>query len=136
MDRFQARRDLGLDQDSRWILFCDNNRDPIKRLDLAEQAIDELKGDFPDAQLLILNHVPFDLVPLYLNAAEALLVTSDKEGSPNIVKEAIACNLPVVSVDVGDVPEMISGLKHCNIAERDPRQVAAALKHALLRSGE
>ncbi len=135
MDRFQARRDLGLDQDSRWILFCDNNRDPIKRLDLAERAIDELKGDFPDAQLLILNHVPFDLVPLYLNAAEALLVTSDKEGSPNIVKEAIACNLPVVSVDVGDVPEMISGLKHCNIAERDPRSLSAALKHALLRSG-
>ena len=100
----QARRSLGLDQDSRWILFCDNNRDPIKRRDLAEQAIEELKRDFPDAELLVLNHVPFDLVPLYLNAAEALLVTSDKEGSPNIVKEAIACNVPIVSVDVGDVP--------------------------------
>ncbi len=132
MDRIQARRSLGMDEGCQSILFCDNNGDPVKRRDLAEQAMSDLKGGFPKAQLFVLNHVPFDRVPLYLNAADALLVTSDKEGSPNIVKEAIACNVPVVSVDVGDVSEMISGLKNCHITERDPRNLSAALKRVLL----
>ena len=58
-------------------------------------------------KIKLINPFPIEpeLVPIYLNAADVLLLTSFSEGSPNIIKEALACNCPIVSTDVGDVKE-------------------------------
>jgi glycosyltransferase involved in cell wall biosynthesis len=66
-----------------------------------------------------------------LNAADCLLLTSDIEGSPNIIKEAIATNLPIVSVDVGDVKEICSGIENSFIVERNINEIADGIMKAL-----
>ncbi|MBP5741859.1 MAG: glycosyltransferase, partial [Paludibacteraceae bacterium] len=70
-----------------------------------------------------------------LNAVDCMLMTSKSEGSPQIVKEAIATGCPIVSVDVGDVKERISGLENCCIAEREPRLIAEAVR-GVISKGE
>src|SRR4030042_595614 len=67
----------------------------------------------------------------YLNAADVLVLTSFKEGSPNVIKEAMACNCPIVSTDVGDVRELIENLKGCFITSFDPTDVANKIILAL-----
>jgi teichuronic acid biosynthesis glycosyltransferase TuaC len=71
-------------------------------------------------------------IPLYMNAADCLLVTSRTEGSPTVVQEAMACNLPVVSVDVGDVRERLANVSECAVlAGRDPVALGRALAAVL-----
>src|SRR5258708_15921936 len=71
-----------------------------------------------------------------MNACDALVFTSRQEGSPNVVKEALACNLPVVSVAIGDVPERLRDLAGCEVcADAEPDTIAAALVR-VLRRGE
>jgi glycosyltransferase involved in cell wall biosynthesis len=68
-----------------------------------------------------------------MNAADVLLVTSFTEGSPTVVQEAMACNLPVVSVDVGDVRERLQGVAACEVVVgRDPNELGNALAGVLL----
>jgi glycosyltransferase involved in cell wall biosynthesis len=75
-------------------------------------------------------------VPVYLNACDAFVFTSNQEGSPNVVKEALACDLPVVSVAVGDVPLRLSGVEGCEVcADERPQTIAAALERVLRRGG-
>jgi glycosyltransferase involved in cell wall biosynthesis len=70
-----------------------------------------------------------------LNAADAVLLTSAHEGSPNVVKEALACDVPVVSVDVGDVREWIGPVDGCALADATPEDLGAALAAVLERHG-
>jgi teichuronic acid biosynthesis glycosyltransferase TuaC len=77
------------------------------------------------------SRVPHAQVPTYLNAAHALILPSDHEGSPVVIKEAMACNLPIVSVDVGDVAQVIGGVDGCYLAERTVEDLAAKLELAL-----
>jgi len=71
--------------------------------------------------------VPNAEVPFWLNASDALLLTSQHEGSPTIVKEALGCGLPVVSVDVGDVAERIERIEGCHLAQPDATDLANKL---------
>src|SRR5256885_8077140 len=69
-----------------------------------------------------------------MNACDALVLTSMQEGSPNVVKEALACNLPVVSVPVGDVAQRLRGVEGCELCADDrPETIAAALERVLRR---
>jgi glycosyltransferase involved in cell wall biosynthesis len=72
-----------------------------------------------------------EAMPLLMNAADALILTSRSEGSPSVVKEAMACNLPVVTVDVGDVRETIRGATLCHVCEPSSSALAAALVNVL-----
>jgi len=63
-------------------------------------------------------------VPVHMNAADVFVLASESEGAPVVIKEALACNLPVVSVDVGDVREMIEGVDQCFICEMSPESMA------------
>src|SRR5581483_5742221 len=66
-----------------------------------------------------------------LNAVDVVLVTSRSEGSPVTVKEALACGTPVVTVDVGDVPQVVRGLPGCSVRTRDPAALAVGVAEAL-----
>jgi glycosyltransferase involved in cell wall biosynthesis len=81
-----------------------------------------------------LKSVPHAEVPIWMNGSDVLLLTSLHEGSPNVVKEALACNLPVVSVDVGDVRERIHGIEGCYVAMPNPNDLASKL--ALVHRGD
>ena len=94
-----------LSENGQIVLFTGGVRNPIKRVGLAQGVLKLLGKQGMDVRLLIANGVQPDRMPLYLNASDALLLTSIREGSPTIVKEALARNLPIVSVDVGDVRE-------------------------------
>ena len=70
-------------------------------------------------------------MPLYLNASDLLLSTSLWEGSPNVIKEAMACNCPIVTTNVGDVKWLLDGVEGCLITTNDPKDVADKIKKAL-----
>jgi teichuronic acid biosynthesis glycosyltransferase TuaC len=123
--RAVARARLGWGSDERVVLFVGHTEN--KRFDLALEAVHIARSERPDLQLKRLAHGPQRDVPVWMNAADVLIVTSNVEGSPNMVKEAMACGLPIVSVDVGDVHQVIAGTRNCHITERDPRMLAVAL---------
>ena len=75
--------------------------------------------------------LPKTLMPVYMSAADVLLMTSESEGSPNTVKEALACGLPIVSVDVGDVRETVEGVEGCWICDAAPNVLAEAIVKAV-----
>ena len=130
-DRAKARQKLKLHQTAHYVLFPSTPYERRKRVDLAEAAVDILKGTYPTAKLLVLYHQPQEILPAYMSASDVLLMTSDWEGSSNVVKEAMACNLPVVSVDAGDAWEIIEGVDHCHRSSRDPADIAQKLERVL-----
>lgn len=128
----EARQKLGWAAKDKVVLF-NARTDPVgKRLDLAEAACNLARRAVPDLRLHVFQgRTPPDDMPHYYAAADALLMTSDYEGSPMVVKEAMACNLPVVSVDVGDVCERLTGVTHSYIVKRDPSHLGDALVKVL-----
>ena len=135
MDREEALNKLCLNKNKSYVLFCDYCHDPIKRRDLADRSVAYARKILPDVKLLELHRVSHKEVPLYLNASTCLLITSDKEGSPNIVKEALACNVPIVSVDVGDVRMRIKDVRYCEIVPRDAEQIGKMLVKVISERG-
>jgi len=121
-----CRRRLGWADDGFHVAFHDRD-DPDKRLDLATAACDELRRRGVAVHLHRMTNLAHEEVAQWLNAADVLLLTSLHEGSPNTVKEALACDRPVVSTDVGDVRERIDDIEGCWIAEPDPTDVADKL---------
>jgi glycosyltransferase involved in cell wall biosynthesis len=129
----EARRRLGLPQDRHIVVFAGRPSQARKRYGLAKQAVEVLTRLLP-ADLHVVWGVPHEEVPLHLSAGDALLFTSSQEGSPNVVKEALACNLPVVSVRVADVPERLRGVVGCELCDDErPETLAAALERVLRR---
>ena len=111
IDRNIARRQLKWPMDAPRVLFPGNPADPRKGLALARQGIKVASRAMRcDLELVPLWGVAPDDVPLYMNACDAMLMTSLLEGSPNVVKEAMACNLPVIGVPVGDVEPLLGGV--------------------------
>jgi glycosyltransferase involved in cell wall biosynthesis len=134
MDRGAARQRLGYSARERVVLFNAGKNPAVKDPELAACAVREAERLVGDLRFVVLDGAarPED-VPLYMNAADVLLVTSKTEGSPTVVQEAMACNLPVVSVDVGDVSERLEGVAECTVAGRAPGELGAALARVLLR---
>jgi glycosyltransferase involved in cell wall biosynthesis len=126
--RDEVRRELGWPVEDRVVVFNVGNNPRTKRLDLAQAAFVRARASRTDLRLYLIdgNESP-SRIPLFLNAADCVLVTSDAEGSPNIVKEALACNLPVVSVDVGDVSERLAGVTPSRVVARSESAIAQAL---------
>jgi glycosyltransferase involved in cell wall biosynthesis len=123
--RAEARKRLGLPPGKRFVLFPFNPARSVKRFDLAGAAVGLLAADCPDVELLTVSQVPNTEMPWYYSAADAMILCSDSEGSPTAVKEALACNLPVVSTDVGDVTEIldgIAGVQMCDQTEKSPER--------------
>jgi glycosyltransferase involved in cell wall biosynthesis len=127
LERAEARARLGLPSDRRLVLWAGESWREEKRFYLVEQAMARVKLALPDADLVLLSNRPHDVVPLYMSACDALVLTSAAEGSPMVIKEAMACNLPIVSVRVGDVPEVVGDTPGCALADHDPLDIADKL---------
>ncbi|WP_247731046.1 glycosyltransferase family 4 protein [Halovivax limisalsi] len=113
------------------VLFPYHPSRSVKNYPLAERVVattdDRVAGD---VELHTISGVDYDLIPYYMNAADALVLTSHREGSPSTVKEALACNTPVVATPVGDVPERLAGVEPGGVAD-SVDALAATLRETL-----
>tara|TARA_B110000902_G_scaffold153600_1_gene176425 strand:- start:3878 stop:4810 length:933 start_codon:yes stop_codon:yes gene_type:complete len=108
-----AKKELKIFNERKIILFSSNFNNKVKNYPLAKAAINKL--DYPVDFLEIKNRKREDIVKL-LNAVDLLIMTSFSEGSPQIIKEALACNCPIISLDVGDVKKRIQNVENCIIS--------------------
>ncbi|WP_456738705.1 MULTISPECIES: glycosyltransferase [unclassified Bradyrhizobium] len=129
-DRENARARLGWPKDKHIVLFPFDPARPEKRYDLARASVERLVQDGVDTELMTVLNVPNGEMPWYYSAADALLLCSDYEGSPTSVKEALACNRPVVSTEVGDVGELLNGIAGTRICPQDAGTIARSLREA------
>jgi len=125
--RDDAREQLGWNKEEKVVLF--NANDPVvKRLDIALESIEKVKKTLPLARLEVLKgNVDPEKIPLLLNASDVLLLCSDHEGSPMMIKEAMACNLPIVSTVVGDTKQRLEHVNGAILTEQNPVDIAENL---------
>ena len=127
-DKQEARTRLGYKEDEKLVLFSSRFERLVKNPQLAFDALTHL----PEVQLLELTgkYSKEDMV-LLMHAVDAALMTSHTEGSPQFIKEVMACGCPLVSVDVGDVKEITAGVDGCYLVSRDPKEIAEKLQLAV-----
>jgi len=131
MDYHQARHELNLPEDKKLVLFAGDYDRPVKRFDIVQASVKILKETKPEAELVTVSKKPLNEVPKYMSACDVLVLASDGEGSPMVIKEAMACNLPIVSVPVGDIPEVIADTEGCYLCTQDPEDIAEKLRTIL-----
>ena len=138
LDRFvilpqeEARRKVGFDEGRKYIIFVSNPARGEKNYSLAQEAVKLL--DDSNVELVPVYDRTHDEVVEYMCAADALIMTSLSEGSPNVIKEAMACNCPLVVTDVGDVRWVTEGVEGTYVADTyQPEEIATLLKKALVR---
>lgn len=124
IDKNEAQTYLGLSK-GHYVLFSDVSNTLIKRRDLAEAIVKELGKPY---KLLIISRVKPTEVPYYINACDFALLTSDEEGSPNIIREVLSLNKPFFSVNVGDAAMQLKGLNNSAIISRIPTEAATTVK--------
>jgi glycosyltransferase involved in cell wall biosynthesis len=135
MPKQQARERVSWDTDGTHILFPYPKTRDVKDYPRAKQVVESARERLDsDPTLHTLTSVPHEQMPYYMNASDALLLTSKREGSPNSVKEALACNLPVVTTDVGDVRKRLDGVDPSFVCRSDA-DLVDGLCH-VLRRGE
>ncbi|MBN1227069.1 MAG: glycosyltransferase family 4 protein [Deltaproteobacteria bacterium] len=129
MNLKDCQKRLGWDIKKNHILFPSDPNRPEKDYRLALEGIRQVNDH--DIEIHILNNVPQNEVPFYINASDTLILTSRWEGSPNVIKEAMACNCPVVSTKAGDVEWLFGCETGYYIVESKPPDVGEKLKMAL-----
>jgi glycosyltransferase involved in cell wall biosynthesis len=130
-DRIAARRTLGWPEEGRYALLPGSRRNPVKGADLFDAAVTEAQAQLPALTGKALEGFDRSEVVLAFNAADVTVVASRNEGSPVTVRESLACETPVVSVDVGDVPSVIASLPGCAVVSRDAQSIAGAILEAI-----
>jgi len=128
----EARNVLGWQQHIPIVVFNAGGRPRLKGTQFLQAAV-RIAGDIVGpVHLMMLNgDVPGDLVPYWINAADCVALASVNEGSPNIIKEALACNIPVVATDVGDVAERLENVKPSRVVRREVAEFGEALASIL-----
>ena len=123
----------GFNQNQINIIFVATNPNAkIKNINLAKSAIEIVKKKIEkQVNLHILSDITFKDLPYFFNSADILLLTSFSEGSPNVIKEAMACNCPIVSTNVGDLTEVIYETKGCFITNFNEEDVAQKIIKAI-----
>jgi teichuronic acid biosynthesis glycosyltransferase TuaC len=118
------------DRNKSHILFAANPNRQEKNFPLASKAIELLRAA-NKIVLHVIYEIPYDEMPLYLNASDVIILSSYYEGSPNVIKEAMACNCPIVSTNVGDVEWVLGLTEGCYISSNDPIDFAHKIQLAL-----
>ncbi len=129
MDKRTCRSELGLQESDKIILFAGNPEKKVKNYKLAKSASELINQKF---LMIALKDFKRKDVNLLLNGADLLLMTSLSEGSPQVIKEAMACNCPIVTTDVGDVREIILNTEGCFITSFDPQIIAKKIRFVMV----
>ena len=122
-----VKQKLDWNTNKKYILFAGAFDNIVKNAKLAQDSVSLIEN----AELIELKGYTREQVTALFYSVDAFLMTSFTEGSPQVVKEAMACGCPIVSVDVGDVAERIDGLEGCYIVERTPQDIVSKLQQAL-----
>tara|TARA_Y100001958_G_C21244981_1_gene574418 strand:- start:2811 stop:3731 length:921 start_codon:yes stop_codon:yes gene_type:complete len=129
INKSDALEYLGWDSTKKHILFGADPIKPVKNYKLAKSAFNLLNNK--NIELHNLSNIPNEIMPYYYNGSDVLLLTSFSEGSPNVVKEAMSCNTPIVSTDVGDIKQIINHTDGCFITSFRADDVAGKIIKAL-----
>ena len=131
--RAETRKALGWSAADKKVLFTSAFDNAVKDPELAKASVSLLEG----VELIELKGYSRQQVNTLMCAANCLLMTSKTEGSPQVIKEAMACGCPIVSVDVGDVAERTEGVNGCYVVpSREPKDIASALEKAIAFNGK
>lgn len=134
IDRNIARSEIELNkEDEFWVLFSSVNADnPLKRFELAKQAIQEANNGIGKIKMKFMNNIPHAKVNFFVNSCDMVLLTSTHEGYPNIIKEGLACNKPFVSTNVSDLVEIVIDANGCFVCAPIVSEVADSIKMVYL----
>jgi glycosyltransferase involved in cell wall biosynthesis len=124
-DKVKSQEYLKWDPIKKHILFLSDPSRHEKNFQLFDYALKFLNSEILEIHSLC--NIEAELVPVYLNASDVVVSTSIWEGSPNSIKEAMACNVPVVSTDVGDVKWIFGETKGCFLTSFDENDLASKL---------
>ena len=127
IDKLASRDKLGLDHNYYYVLFSSSFNNKVKNAALAKLAL----SNFENIILLEMKGYSREEVHLLMNAVDILIVTSHSETGPVVVKEALACNCPIISTDVGDVKELTKGTKNCYIVGYDAKHIEQRIQDIL-----
>ncbi len=127
IEQSKAKAMLQFTSNKKRVLFAGAFSNNVKNSKLAMEAISLLEN----IELIELKGYTRQQVVHLMNAVDVCLMTSFTEGSPQFIKEAMACNCPIVSTDVGDVSSVISGVEGCYISSYDPKDVANKISLAI-----
>ena len=131
VERGRARELLGLDPDRPYVLFACNPGLHNKNFPLAQAAVELVRRSKPEVELIVVHREPQPRLALYMSACDVLSFPSWQEGSPNVVKQAMACGLPIVATDVGDIASLIGTTPGCHLAAPTPEAFATPLAEEL-----
>lgn len=131
INRKIARKKLNIDNNKKIAVFISDPNRREKNYCFAVKVIEAYNNKYDKLELLVVNNIDSNDVPLYINAANLLVLTSDREGSVNVIKEAMSCNLPFVSTNVGDVLINANGVKGCFISDKNISTFVLNIKKAL-----
>ncbi len=129
LNKWECREKLNLKQDETYILFMGNTKDPRKNYTLFEQSLEFLKTE--NYKIVTPFPIKHDEMVVYYNACDVLVFPSIKEGSPNVIKEAMACNIPIVATPSGDILERVKGLDNVLISKFEPVDFANKIDLAI-----
>lgn len=135
IDKSTSRKIVNFKPNKQYVIFVADPERDEKNFSLAKAAVDLLADD--NIELFVVfgeNGVDHDLIPFYMNATDVLLLTSKREGSPNVIKEAMACNCPIVSTDVGDVRNVINDTRYCHVTSFNAIEISQQIKKFLRTS--
>ncbi|NRA10395.1 MAG: glycosyltransferase [Crocinitomicaceae bacterium] len=134
-DMEAAKQKMKLDSSKNYVLFCSSFDNPVKNSQLAKDAFNATKKRLSmNLELLELKQFSREEVSSLLNASYCLLMTSFSEGSPQVIKEALATNRPIVSTAVGSVEELINEVEGCSLVEPQLESVINGLEKCILYS--
>ncbi|MEZ5084600.1 MAG: glycosyltransferase [Bacteroidales bacterium] len=133
VSRESAINELGWNKNMDHVLFASFPSRAVKNYPLFEKSIDLMRDSF-NIEIHTLSNLQHDQVYLYLNAANVVVLTSLWEGSPNVIKESMACSRPIVTTNVGDVSWVIGNTEGCYITTFDSEDIAKKLKMAIIFS--
>lgn len=132
MDKKYCRERLEFSEDTKYILFPTDPDREEKNYQLAKSAFELVKKQIgSEVELIVVHNLLYEELVIYYNAVDVCIMSSRSEGSPNVIKECMACSLSIVSTDVGDVKELISDTNGCYISEPDPENFASKICEAL-----
>ncbi|ELY42683.1 group 1 glycosyl transferase [Natronorubrum bangense JCM 10635] len=127
INKYQARKEIGWENEENILLFPYTPSREVKNYKLAEDIVASLSND---ATIKQISDVSYNKMPLYMNASDAILITSKRESGPMVVKEAALCNVPVVSTDVGFTKDVLCDVSNSTVSD-DKQKLVESLDFIL-----